>query len=258
MSGGKRDAAYWRHRVERDYPDVAERLASGEINSVRAAAIEAGLLHDPTALDHLRRAWRKASPDERSLFIEEIPRSAWPNLQQPVPNRDLKRKLLRTQPLGQGELFCGEAAEDAEAAAPVAINENTLLLPEAGQNGRAAPPPPAGGDYLPVELADPPPTRRAMAASSAMPVPAVAHAHQELPEAIDLAGLPVAIGEHYVKLDAGPDPWQVLSIFAGPSGVPHVRIVRLAEPDTIRVVSLTALADRRRYRLVQPTAPLNA
>ncbi len=289
MSGGKRDAAYWRHRVERDYPDVAQRLAAGEIPSVRAAAIEAGLLHEPSALDHLRRAWRKASAEERKRFIEEIPRSAWPIEQPALVAREGRRKMVRGGPLGQGELFYGESeAAEAGAGAPPAMNENVMpLMPvERHENGGEA------GDRHRVEAAtarvaagakegnrrrdivvleDSP--DREMAgreiadhemAQAGMPedVPfgeadrmlqraaagAPSSPYRDLPDALDLGRLHVAVGQHYVKLDAGPDPWEVLSIFAGPRDVPHARIVRLAEPDTIRVVSVGTLTDRRRYR----------
>ncbi len=67
----KRDAAYWRGRLERDHPKIAKKLKDGKIPSVRAAAIEAGLIRAPTPLDELRRAWRKASADQRKAFGAE-------------------------------------------------------------------------------------------------------------------------------------------------------------------------------------------
>ncbi len=62
---------YLASRLKRDAPAIAERLASGEFPSVRAAALEAGIVRAPTALDLLRRAWRKASPEERRAFANE-------------------------------------------------------------------------------------------------------------------------------------------------------------------------------------------
>jgi hypothetical protein len=319
MTGGKRDAAYWRHRVERDYPDIARRLASGEISSVRAAAIEAGLLHEPSRLEHLRRAWKKATAEERSHFIEEIPRSAWPVVQSALLIREHSRKLFRGRPVNQGELFREEAAEAGADSGPPAMNENVMPLrdgsashsaahgfsrhsalhaeghPTGAKEGRGA------REESPLQEAQ----RLAASASalteaatagpslrygngrqdyeaehaqgdagrhstlgSSRPMPDSMHegddeapmqrtasalpAHRDLPEALDQGrlqvGQQVAVGQQYVKLDAGPDPWEVLSIFAGPSDVPHARIVRLAEPDTVRVVSVGTLTNRRRYR----------
>lgn len=67
----KRDAAYWRGRLEREYPEIAAELDSGTIPSVRAAAIQAGLIRASTPLDELRRAWRKATAAEKEGFIAE-------------------------------------------------------------------------------------------------------------------------------------------------------------------------------------------
>jgi hypothetical protein len=64
----KRDATYWRRRLERDRPEIAARLRAGEIPSVRAAAIEAGFIRERTPLDDLRRAWAKASAGQRQAF----------------------------------------------------------------------------------------------------------------------------------------------------------------------------------------------
>jgi len=68
----KRDSEYWRTRIEREHPDIWTRLERGEINSVRAAAIEAGLIRDRTPLMDLRRAWRNASIEERKAFLDEV------------------------------------------------------------------------------------------------------------------------------------------------------------------------------------------
>ena len=72
MHGRSRDAAYWRHRIERDHPEIAARLDSGEIGSVRAAAVTAGLIREPSGLMQLRRAWRRAGPEERAAFMAEV------------------------------------------------------------------------------------------------------------------------------------------------------------------------------------------
>lgn len=72
MGTKKRDAAYWRGRLDREFPDLAAKLDAGEIASVRAAAIEAGLIRDPTPYHELRRAWRKATKADRKAFLEEL------------------------------------------------------------------------------------------------------------------------------------------------------------------------------------------
>jgi len=61
----------------------------------------------------------------------------------------------------------------------------------------------------------------------------------------------VRVGQRYIKVDAGPAAWEVLAIFPGPLDMPHVRISSVEEPDTIRVVSVAALLDRRRYQLTR-------
>ena len=68
----KRDSAYWRTRIEREYPEIWTRLEHGEIKSVRAAAIEAGLIRERTPLMDLRRAWRSASIEDREAFLGEV------------------------------------------------------------------------------------------------------------------------------------------------------------------------------------------
>jgi hypothetical protein len=49
--------------------DLLAQIGAGEI-SVRGAMIEAGLEKEPDALTMLRRAWEKASPEERARFEE--------------------------------------------------------------------------------------------------------------------------------------------------------------------------------------------
>ena len=47
-------------------------MKDGEFPSVRAAAIEAGIVKVPTALDLLKRAWAKATDQERAAFVTEV------------------------------------------------------------------------------------------------------------------------------------------------------------------------------------------
>lgn len=79
-----RGAEYWRGRLEREHPDIAERLAAGEIASVRAACIEAGLIRQATGVDELRRAWTRASVKQRNTFLASVaPGMAAGNLMDP-------------------------------------------------------------------------------------------------------------------------------------------------------------------------------
>lgn len=59
-------------RLKRDAPQIAERLAAGEFRSARAAAIEAGIIAETPPLTILRRAWKRASPQERAIFMEDV------------------------------------------------------------------------------------------------------------------------------------------------------------------------------------------
>jgi hypothetical protein len=60
--------AYTLARLERERPDLYERILAKEL-SANAAATIAGWR--PSRLDQLRRAWRKASAEERRIFLEE-------------------------------------------------------------------------------------------------------------------------------------------------------------------------------------------
>jgi hypothetical protein len=65
---------YWRARLARDAPEALAAFERGEegYGSIRATAIAAGILKPPTPLADLRRAWNKASEDERATFRESI------------------------------------------------------------------------------------------------------------------------------------------------------------------------------------------
>lgn len=56
---GERGSSYRRARIERDRPDIAERLNRGEFKSVRAAAVEAGIVKNLTHKDQAIRAITK-------------------------------------------------------------------------------------------------------------------------------------------------------------------------------------------------------
>ena len=310
MYGRSRDAAYWRHRIERDHPEIAARLDSGEISSVRAAAVAAGLIREPTGLMQLRRAWRRAGAEERAAFMAEV------GVAELVPQaRRAKRKRAAADDGSDlGDLFSlplplpHEAArarrEPAASRASTALNLETssaplhvtALRPVSELPRHASEPEPAPftdiaregpAETLPQGLmvtpaADEPEVGAEEAEGrNGESEEARETTHEPLEEAqrtrfgvrcfFGLAaakegeGDPeatrretmespdgrVKVGQRYVKVDAGGAAWEVVGIFAGPLGVPHVRIANLEEPDTLRAVSVSALVDRNRYQLVR-------
>jgi hypothetical protein len=58
-------AAYLTARLARDRPDILARLRAGDYPSVRAAAKDAGLVKEPSPLQLVQKAWRKAKLQER-------------------------------------------------------------------------------------------------------------------------------------------------------------------------------------------------
>jgi len=63
--------AYTLDRLKRERPDLFDRVCAGEL-SPNAAAIEAGWRKPATPLSLLRKAWAKATADERAAFLAEI------------------------------------------------------------------------------------------------------------------------------------------------------------------------------------------
>lgn len=62
--------SYLARRLRRDHEEIFAKLET--YPSVRAAAIEAGIIKPETALKLLRKAWKKATEGERKTFLEEI------------------------------------------------------------------------------------------------------------------------------------------------------------------------------------------
>jgi hypothetical protein len=59
-------------RLNRDHPEIAERVKAGEFRSIRAAAIVAGIVKVKTPLERLFAEWKKASQEERAEFLKSI------------------------------------------------------------------------------------------------------------------------------------------------------------------------------------------
>lgn len=70
ITGGGNRRAYLAARLKRDYPDICARIAAGEFTSIRAAAIAAGIITPKTPLQQLQSWWTKATPADRSTFLE--------------------------------------------------------------------------------------------------------------------------------------------------------------------------------------------
>lgn len=64
-------AAYVLARLDRDRPDLAIQVREGS-KSANAAAIEAGFRRRSTPFETLKRAWIKASDDDRAAFLAFI------------------------------------------------------------------------------------------------------------------------------------------------------------------------------------------
>ena len=60
---GGTSADYLSRRIARDAPAVLERMKAGEFPSVRAAAIEAGIVKTPTLVDQAVRLYERAWPN---------------------------------------------------------------------------------------------------------------------------------------------------------------------------------------------------
>jgi len=64
--------AYLVSRLKRDAPEIAERLADGEFRSVRAAAIEAGIVKVPTVFERVQKLLPKLTDQERQQLRDML------------------------------------------------------------------------------------------------------------------------------------------------------------------------------------------
>jgi hypothetical protein len=62
---------YALRKLRKDRPDLHRRVLDGEL-SPHAGMVLAGFRKKPEPLDQLRRAWKRASPGERELFLSEV------------------------------------------------------------------------------------------------------------------------------------------------------------------------------------------
>lgn len=67
-------------RLSRERPDLLDKVKAGEL-SCNAAMIEAGFRRVPTTLELLRKAWSKATPQEKDQFMAEVAVAGWSEAQ---------------------------------------------------------------------------------------------------------------------------------------------------------------------------------
>ena len=63
----------------------------------------------------------------------------------------------------------------------------------------------------------------------------------------------VQVGQQYVNVHSTRNPppvWEVNSIHPGDYGITHAGLMNLADPQDKRTLSISALLDKTRYRLV--------
>jgi hypothetical protein len=72
LQRGSTNSTYLTARLKRDAPEIAERLAAGEFRSVRAAAIEAGIVKVPSVEDRIRKLWAKLDRKTQSRLWQEL------------------------------------------------------------------------------------------------------------------------------------------------------------------------------------------
>ncbi len=68
---GSTNASYLLRRLARDHPDILAGYERGAFKTPTAAARAAGIKVDVSPLTELRRAWKRASPEEREAFLAE-------------------------------------------------------------------------------------------------------------------------------------------------------------------------------------------
>ncbi len=61
----------------------------------------------------------------------------------------------------------------------------------------------------------------------------------------------VEVGLHYQETSAPLTVWEVAEETSGPGGIRHLRIHKLDDPTTIKLISERTLADAKLYRLIE-------
>jgi hypothetical protein len=66
------NSEYWLARLKRDHPEIREAYDKGEYPSVRAAAIEAGIVKIKSPLEQLYHWWDKTNNEDRETFKKDV------------------------------------------------------------------------------------------------------------------------------------------------------------------------------------------
>jgi len=72
--------SYLAARLRRDHPEIAKKVEQGRFKSIRAAAIEAGIIKVKTPYEQLMHWWQRADDDQRQQFLHRV---AQPNTNTP-------------------------------------------------------------------------------------------------------------------------------------------------------------------------------
>ena len=83
-----RGTAYLAARLQRDRPDLIERIEANEL-TIREAAKEAGIVRAPDPTATIRRLWVKLTNEQRTLLLDELaPQRSLSWVEQIEPERD--------------------------------------------------------------------------------------------------------------------------------------------------------------------------
>jgi len=62
------DPDYLTARLKRSHGEIYNRWLAGEYRSVRAAAIDAGIVRELTTVEKIKKLWLKMTPEEKEEF----------------------------------------------------------------------------------------------------------------------------------------------------------------------------------------------
>ena len=85
--------AYLVARIARDHPAILDRMKAGAFVTVRQAAIAAGIMQNPTRLDHFQKLWRNATEKELEAIAVEV--QWWLMWQAPARRDAIHRQVAR-------------------------------------------------------------------------------------------------------------------------------------------------------------------
>jgi hypothetical protein len=68
----KRDAAYFRARLKKDFPTYFADLKAGKYKNVSQASVAAGLIRPSNRIDALKRDWKGATGAQRKKFLDWV------------------------------------------------------------------------------------------------------------------------------------------------------------------------------------------